>query len=434
MEIKTEHLGQVPIALIKIIDRYRYDKGEIELMAASLAEHGQVQPVVVNSKMRLLAGERRILGALSLGWENIRAEMRTGDTSISELEVELVENEIRKNFIWPEVARLEKTIFDMRCAKDPKWSQRKQAEMRDSAQSAVNMRLQLAEAIELLPELAECETQDEAWKQYKRLEEVITIGQLKTEISDDVRNAPQWAHQHYIVGDALAEMPLISDNLAHFAEVDPPYGIEIDRRKGRNEGEGFMGDYNEIDAKRFPPFMKAVIGETFRILKPNSFAVFWYGMQWHCEMLKWLDAAGFAVNPMPAMWYKGNSGQTAQPDVALASCYEPFLLARKGQPKMLRQGRGNVFHYAPIPPSRKIHPTEKPIELLSDILNTILFPGSTVLIPFLGSGVTLRAAYKAGHTGFGFDLSEANKTRFVEAVGREFASTEDDGNGADSDA
>jgi hypothetical protein len=143
-------------------------------------------------------------------------------------------------------------------------------------------------------------------------------------------------------------------------------------------------------------------------------------MQWHTQMLNWLTTYGFAVNPMPAIWYKGQSGQTAQPDVALASVYEPFFLARKGQPKMMKQGRANVFHYTPLAPTRKIHLTEKPIELLVDILDTILFPGSEILVPFLGSGVSLRAAYKVGHTGFGFDLSETHKAKFIEKVAEEW--------------
>lgn len=56
------------------------------------------------------------------------------------------------------------------------------------------------------------------------------------------------------------------------------------------------------------------------------------------------------------------------------------------------------------------------MELMQTILDTCLWPGSTVLIPFLGSGVTLRAAYSRNHTGFGWDLSEENKKRFLKKV------------------
>jgi len=425
MEVKVEQLGQVPLALIKISGRYRVDKGEINSMAESLRDRGQIHPVLVDKGMQLLAGERRVLGAKQLGWETIRAEMRVGGDAVDSLEVELDENQIRKNFAWPEIANLERDIFAMKSRKDNKWSLRKQQEYRDVSKSLVGMRLQLAEALELLPELGNCETQDEAWKMYKRLEEVAVVQMLRRKVPEAVRRAPEWAVNHYIVGDALDGMAAVDADTCDLAEVDPPYGIEIDRRKARNTDGGRTTDYHEIDAKAFPPFMKEVIAQTYRLLKPNAFAVFWYGMQWHGDMLRWLAAAKFAVNPMPALWYKGQSGQTAQPDVALASCYEPFFLARKGQPKMSRQGRSNVFAYAPVSPMRKIHPTEKPLDMLSDIINTILpsDTGANILVPFLGSGVTLRAAYKAGHTGFGFDLSQNNKDRFLDIVAMELEPT-----------
>jgi ParB family transcriptional regulator, chromosome partitioning protein len=432
---KTDYmsLGLIPIEMIKVKDRYRHDRGEIELLAESLKARGQIHPVLVNNDYSLLAGERRIEAAKSLGWLTIRAEMRvTASTNrLSDMEVELDENQIRKDFEWPEAAKLEKAIYDMRRAKDPTWNMKKQAGEREISDSLVGMRMQLAEAIELLPDLAECSTQDEAWKKLSKLKENALRGQLRGKIPDYVKNAPQWARDHYIVADALGPDGLASlpDASASFAEVDPPYGIDLNRRKSRNKDEGHTEDYSEIPDADFPAFMQQVIAETYRILKPNSYAVVWFGMQWYTDLYSWLTEAKFNVNPMCAIWYKGQSGQTAQPDMALASCYEPFFLARKGNPRMMRSGRGNVFEYAPVPYARKIHATEKPIELLGDILGTLVFEeGASILIPFMGSGVTLRAAYKLGHTGVGFDLSEHNKDRFLRKVAEEHghgAETED---------
>lgn len=425
-KLEVQPLGEVPISMIKIENRYRSDQGEIELMAESMKAHGQIHPVCVNSKMKLLAGERRILAAQLLGWETVRAEMRSNDTVESGLEVELDENQMRKNFTWPEVARLEKAIFVMKAKKDPKWSLRKQEEFRDVSKSLVGMRLELAEALELLPELETFESQADAWKYYKKLEENVTVGQLRSQVPAKTRDAPKWAHDHYIVGNALECMPILEAESADFAEVDPPYGIELDRRKERNIDDLHTDDYNEVDKQHFPTFMKVVINEVYRILKPNTFAVFWYGMQWHCEMYAWLRQAKFAVNPMCAFWYKGQVGQTAQPDVAFGSVYEPFYLARKGQPKFSRPGRANVFHYPSVSPSKKIHTTEKPLDLLSDIINTVLpdRTGANILVPFLGSGVTLRAAYGLGHTGIGFDLSPENKSRFLATLSEDLPASD----------
>jgi site-specific DNA-methyltransferase (adenine-specific) len=157
------------------------------------------------------------------------------------------------------------------------------------------------------------------------------------------------------------------------------------------------------------------------VLKKNTFGIFWYGTRHHCLTYQILTGAGFAVNPVNAIWYKGQSGQADQPDVAFSSCYEPFFLVRKGKPKFNVPGRANVFHYAPVAPSAKRHPTQKPLALMEDILNTICRPGNRIMVPFLGSGVTLIAAYKLQMTGFGWDLGEKNREEFLNAVRKEFS-------------
>ena len=51
-----------------------------------------------------------------------------------------------------------------------------------------------------------------------------------------------------------------------------------------------------------------------------------------------------------------------------------------------------------------------------EILDLCTYSGAIVCSPFLGSGVTLRAAYKRDMTGYGWDLSENNKKLFINKV------------------
>jgi site-specific DNA-methyltransferase (adenine-specific) len=79
----------------------------------------------------------------------------------------------------------------------------------------------------------------------------------------------------------------------------------------------------------------------------------------------------------------------------------------------VKRGRPNVFAFDKVAPQKKIHPTEKPLELMRDIYSTFVLPGQIVFSPFIGSGNDLRAGYAHGCHAFGFDLNQDVKNRFL---------------------
>ena len=409
---------------IIVKDRYREDKGDIAGLAEDIKRVGLIQPITIDSRRHLVAGERRLLAHKHLGLTSIRVIVRPYKDEVDAKEVELIENVARKDMTWQEVCKLEKEIFDLK-SKKGKWTQKQQADMLKSSPMSVSRNIRMAEALDMLPDLARSSNFDEAWKEYKKIEEDAVVGMLQHKAPEAIKKASRWADDHYHVGDAFEGMAKCRDNLVHFAEIDPPYGVELDRRKSRNNKPG-MEEYNEIDADEYLAFYTRTAAEVFRILKPDSFAVFWYGWDWHADIMAILQSVGFKIPTIPAIWAKGNVGQTASPDTTLGSCHEPFFLARKGTPKLRKPGRGNVFDFRPISPSAKIHATERPVELMEEIINTCLFPGSSIMIPFLGSGATLRAAYRTGHTGFGWDLSDEHKRRFLKKVAEDGGETDAD--------
>jgi DNA modification methylase len=100
----------------------------------------------------------------------------------------------------------------------------------------------------------------------------------------------------------------------------------------------------------------------------------------------------------------------------LGRAYETFFICRKGSPALRKAGRSNVFLFKPTSHQRKIHPTEKPIELYQEFLDTFVYPGSYCLVPFLGSGAMLRACYSRGLTGWGWNLEDSYKEAFLSRV------------------
>jgi site-specific DNA-methyltransferase (adenine-specific) len=136
-------------------------------------------------------------------------------------------------------------------------------------------------------------------------------------------------------------------------------------------------------------------------------------MEWRGEGMAICLDLGLQFGELNAIWYKGQNGQTNTPELYLASSYEPFFYIRKGRPSIMRQGRSNVFHYKPVPSGKKIHPTERPIELIQDVLATFCWEGVRIMAPFLGSGNTILAAANLGMTAFGWDLGQVYKDAYI---------------------
>lgn len=77
-----------------------------------------------------------------------------------------------------------------------------------------------------------------------------------------------------------------------------------------------------------------------------------------------------------------------------------FTNGRGRDPK--RRDAGNVFQCPPVRDG--LHPNEKPVRLLKDILSVVGGAGECVLDPFVGSGSTLVAAANLGMRGVGIDV------------------------------
>ena len=54
----------------------------------------------------------------------------------------------------------------------------------------------------------------------------------------------------------------------------------------------------------------------------------------------------------------------------------------------------------------KIHPTQKPVNLLKQLIEIFTDEGDVVIDPCAGSGTTLRAAYELGRSSYGFEIKK----------------------------
>jgi site-specific DNA-methyltransferase (adenine-specific) len=273
--------------------------------------------------------------------------------------------------------------------------------------------------MEKVPQLEQCKTKSDAMKLIKKWkgniidsEKAKAIREQKIKTTTDTRR--KQIIDRFIVKDFFEGVKQLEEETVDLVEIDPPYGINLKDMKKHEGGDNVATlEYNEVDSFKYKKFMEDVLKECYRVMKRNSWIILWFGPEpWFEMMFTALEKAGFRGNRLAGIWYKG-TGQTMQPDYYMANSYEMFFYARKGSPTLHKKGRVNVFEYPPVPPSKKIHPTERPLDMMEDVLDTFTGPGSTVLVPFLGSGNTILACDNKDMQGFGYELSQEYKDKFI---------------------
>jgi len=429
---KLKHINPKDIT---IGERFREDLGDIESLIESIKEKGIIQPITVNEAGVLLAGGRRTHAAIQMGLTSIPAIVRPSSDEIDEREIELMENVHRKDFGWAEKAKLVDRINTLKKEKDPEWSMRKTAALIDKSVGGVSNAIELANAIRVMPELGNLKTADEANKMLKKLHEQAIVQEMRKRQESGITKAEggtgsqhdrtiaqvlRMADANYHIKDVFEGLAGLKDNgMIHIIECDPPYGIGLNEQKASKDSvDSTVHGYEEIEREKYPEFLDRITSELFRVAGKDCWLVFWYGPTWHQPVLDSLRRSGWKVDEIPAIWVKG-SGQTMQPNMYYARCYEPFFLCRKGNPTMIEQGHSNVFQVngvATAGASKKYHPTQRPVKLIEDVFNTLGAGQQIVLVPFLGSGATLRACYNLGFKGWGYDLDGKYKDQFLLAV------------------
>jgi len=64
----------------------------------------------------------------------------------------------------------------------------------------------------------------------------------------------------------------------------------------------------------------------------------------------------------------------------------------------------NWFEYVYDSGIEKIHPSQKPVNLIKRLIKIFTDEGDVVIDPCAGSGSTLRAAYECGRNSYGFEV------------------------------
>jgi site-specific DNA-methyltransferase (adenine-specific) len=103
----------------------------------------------------------------------------------------------------------------------------------------------------------------------------------------------------------------------------------------------------------------------------------------------------------------------------VGNCEYGILFYRDRLPKFRNEGKMimNCFDWEKDTRTEKIHPTQKPVDLLKRLIKIFTDEGDVVIDPCAGSGSTLIASYELNRKSYGFEIKKdfyADATKLIE--------------------
>ncbi len=123
----------------------------------------------------------------------------------------------------------------------------------------------------------------------------------------------------------------------------------------------------------------------------------------------------------PLFFVKNYSAQVLKANMRIVGATEFAVVLYRGKlPKFNGGGKMvfNWFEWKRDNPKEypKIHPTQKPVNLLRRLIEVFTDPGDVVIDPCCGSGATLRAARECSRNSYGFEIYKEFYTRAKEEM------------------
>ncbi len=207
--------------------------------------------------------------------------------------------------------------------------------------------------------------------------------------------------------------------------TDPPYAISRDT--------GFANVKNGV--KRFAVSMdfgkwdhEAInltkfCQECHRVLRNGGTAIIWYDLWKITDLENAMRNAGFKMIRL-IIWQKTNPVPLNQSATYLSNSREVAVVGVKvGKPTFnAKYDNGIYSHSIPRHGGHKIHPTQKPVNLFSELVLKHSNKGDLVIDPFLGSGTTGVSAVEHGRDFAGCEIDSdyvrAARLRIADARGQ----------------
>ena len=221
--------------------------------------------------------------------------------------------------------------------------------------------------------------------------------------------------------DCMKGMKEFPDKFFDLAIVDPPYG------GGFTEGGGCQGWFSKYHqngntgGRRHFVNGRRKKNSTYKEFKEKSAHIKNKIIGWDIAPTKEYFEELFRVSKNQIIW--GGNYFTLPPSRCFLiwrklSISDNFSMAMAEYAWASFNENAKVFEKAPQDPQR-FHPTQKPVELYTWILNNYAKPGDTILDTHVGSASSLIACERMGFQYVGFEIDEEYYNRALERLTNE---------------
>lgn len=222
-----------------------------------------------------------------------------------------------------------------------------------------------------------------------------------------------------VCGDACSATDvarLMKRQRAAMVCTDPPYNVKIKgvQGRGKTKHREFVKASGEMSPKQFVKFLSLALGLAAQHSAAGS--IHFVFMDWrHAGELLAAGAKVYSELKNIIVWVKTNAGQGS----FYRSQHEFIFVYKSGEGTHINtfglgqkgRSRSNVWTYAGANSFKAgrmdelaMHPTVKPVALISDAMRDCSHRGDIILDPFMGSGTTILAAERVGRRAYGLEL------------------------------
>lgn len=394
--------------------RQRTEMGDLESLALSLLKFGQLTPILVDRSGTLIAGERRLEAHKMNGMTHIDAIYRDEADDVELEEMELEENIQRKQLTWQEENAAIARIHALRQQRDPNWSQAQTAQLimkpdKLPQQRDVSQALTLDRMMKLFPELAGAKSKSQALNmakaKAKQINKIVDVRQRPKDFSA--------IEDKILLGDSVELIKTIPDESIDCIITDPPFGIDYDDQV--SDTSRAANSYKD-DKERYERIL-TMVPDLYRVLKPDAFCVWFFGISWYERVKTAFRDAGFTVDEVPIIWDRSAGRSfTTSPNHLFTKAYDVAIHAFKGDPILVQRGKANIIAVPPVTTAERELTVERPVDLYAELIRRMTIEGQKVADFFAGSGSCPAAATSLRRDYLAVEQDPARRAHAIQKV------------------